>query len=56
MELSKDEKAIVEQALLFASLNSSDYQEITAYETVLNKFKAPKPQLDGFRYDYDDNL
>ncbi|HZH60790.1 MAG TPA: hypothetical protein VEY70_14700 [Metabacillus sp.] len=58
MNFSKEDMAIIEQALKAVSKNSSDYQEIAQYETVLQKFKnnEEKNQLDGFRYDYDDNM
>jgi len=58
MNFSKEDMAIIEQALKTVSKNSSDYQEIEQYETVLQKFKniGENNQLDGFRYDYDDNM
>ncbi|WP_417900592.1 hypothetical protein ABN702_10385 [Bacillus haimaensis] len=56
MNNSKDEAAILEQALQFALANSTDYQEIGMYEQVLSKFhKKNQTQMDGFRYDYDDS-
>lgn len=58
MNFSKEDIAVIEQALKTVSKNSSDYQEIAQYETVLQKFKnnGGNNQLDGFRFDYDDNM
>lgn len=58
MNISKDDQAILEQALHAALTNSTDYSEIEMYEQLLKKFSAvavENKQLDGFRYDYDDS-
>jgi hypothetical protein len=56
MNITKDELAIVEQALFSALANSTDYQEINMYEKMLLKFKnKDNNSTDGFRYDYDDS-
>ncbi|NLP50605.1 hypothetical protein [Bacillus sp. RO1] len=58
MDISKDDQAILEQALHSALANSTDYNEIDMYEQLLKKFSAAgveNNQLDGFRYDYDDS-
>lgn len=58
MNISKDDQAILEQALHSALANSTDYSEIDMYEQLLKKFSAVEvenKQLDGFRYDYDDS-
>lgn len=58
MNIIKEDIAVIEQALKFASQNSSDYEEISQYESVLQKLKnkSTDAQHDGFRYDYDDNM
>ncbi|WP_223700275.1 hypothetical protein [Sutcliffiella deserti] len=56
MNITKDDLAILEQALQSALANSTDYQEISMYEQVLEKFhQQHKARADGFRYDYDDS-
>lgn len=60
MQLNKDDQAIIEQALKTAAANTTDYQEIYAYEGVLEKLNSASrtnsgAQADGFRYDYDDS-
>ncbi|WP_226665760.1 hypothetical protein [Metabacillus litoralis] len=56
MEISKNDIAIIEQALKAASINSTDYEEIEQFETVLKKIDiTSSAQNDGFRYDYDDS-
>lgn len=68
MMLDENDKAIIAQALRVAALNSTDYEEITLYESLLQKlsWKNGSQQnmntdgldmdkyKDGFRYDYDD--
>lgn len=59
MNFSKEDMEIIEQALKTASKTTSDYKEIEQYESVLLKLNTNgenKNQLDGFRYDYDDNM
>lgn len=58
MNFSKEDIVIIEQALQAVSNSSTDYQELEQYKTVLQKLKnnGEIPQLDGFRYDYDDNM
>lgn len=60
MNMSKEEMAIMEHALMAVSQKSSDNQEIIQIEALLNKLKNSginaNAQLDGFRYDYDDNM
>jgi hypothetical protein len=58
LNILKEDVAIIEQALKVASKNSSDYEEISQYESVLQKLKSgsTNAQHDGFRYDYDDNM
>ncbi|MBM7603366.1 hypothetical protein JOC75_001336 [Metabacillus crassostreae] len=56
MDVSKNDLAIIEQALKTAAINSTDYEEIEQYESVLKKLdKNSSAQNDGFRYDYDDS-
>ncbi|WP_273125486.1 hypothetical protein [Bacillus weihaiensis] len=55
MNVSKHDQAIIEQALRIASQNSTDYQEIEQYESVLKKMDSDDSKNDGFRYDYDDS-
>ncbi|MDG4656912.1 hypothetical protein P6P90_09435 [Ectobacillus antri] len=56
MNINDNDKAIIEQALKAAAANTTDYQEIYQYESVLEKMgKKSKAQTDGFRYDYDDS-
>ncbi|MCM3616304.1 hypothetical protein M3936_01800 [Sutcliffiella horikoshii] len=56
MNISKDDQAILEQALHAALSNSTDYNEIDMYEKLLKKFSAVENKnLDGFRYDYGDS-
>ncbi|WP_404462214.1 hypothetical protein [Sutcliffiella horikoshii] len=58
MNISKDDQAILEQALHSALTNSTDYSEIDMYEQLLKKLSAVEvenKQLDGFRFDYDDS-
>ncbi len=56
MNISKDDQAILEQALHSALANSTDYSEIDMYEQLLKKFsEVENKNLDGFRYDYDDS-
>ncbi|KKI92679.1 hypothetical protein WQ54_08065 [Bacillus sp. SA1-12] len=52
-----DDIAIIERALHAAILNSTDYEEIDQFESVLKKLKKnpTAAQQDGFRYDYNDN-
>ncbi len=52
-----DDVAIIERALQAAILNSTDYEEIDQFESVLKKLKSNPPgaQQDGFRYDYNDS-
>ena len=40
MNISKDDQAILEQALHAALSNSTDYNEIDMYEKLLKKFSA----------------
>ncbi|WP_456274841.1 hypothetical protein [Bacillus sp. AK031] len=59
MRFTEEDQAIIEQALKAASANTADYQEITQYQKVLEKFqtsinKDGTAMHDGFRYDYDD--
>ena len=58
MNFSKEDIVIIEQALKAVSNSSTDYQELEQYKTVLQKLKnnGETAQLDGFRYDYDDNI
>lgn len=56
MDVSKNDLAIIEQALKTAAINSTDYEDIEQYESVLKKLdKNSSAQNDGFRYDYDDS-
>lgn len=56
MNISKDDQAILEQALHSAMANSTDYNEIDMYEQLLKRFSAVENKsMDGFRYDYDDS-
>jgi predicted transcriptional regulator len=57
MNVSTNDVAIIEQALKAAVLNSTDYEEIEQFESVLKKLnkETNSIQNDGFRYDYDDN-
>jgi hypothetical protein len=60
MDLNNDEVAIVEQAIRRAMNQTSDYQEIYAYQGILEKLVGndnAKSRLnrDGIRYDYDDS-
>lgn len=68
MMLDENDKAIITQALRVAALNSTDYEEITLYESLLQKLSWKNgshrsmnmdgldmdKRKDGFRYDYDD--
>lgn len=68
-QLDQQDITVIEQALMEAMNNTSDYQVISAYQDVLNKLKeegvesAPSMKkgaeqvqsIDGFRYDYDDS-
>ncbi|MCM3441142.1 hypothetical protein [Metabacillus halosaccharovorans] len=58
MNFSKEDIIIIEQALNAVANSSTDYQELEQYKTVLQKLKnnGKTTQLDGFRYDYDDNM
>jgi len=58
MNFSKEDIVIIEHALKAVSNSSTDYQELKQYKTVLQKLKnnLETAQLDGFRYDYDDNM
>ncbi len=59
MNFSKEDMVIIEQALKTASKTTSDYKEIEQYESVRQKLNTNgenNNQLDGFRYDYDDNM
>lgn len=56
MDVSKNDLAIIELALKTAAINSTDYEEIEQFESVLKKLdKDSSAQKDGFRYDYDDS-
>ncbi|WP_199445780.1 hypothetical protein [Bacillus weihaiensis] len=55
MNVSKNDQVIIEQALRIASQNSTDYQEIEQYESVLKRMNSDDSKNDGFRYDYDDS-
>lgn len=57
MNISNDDASIIERALKVALVNSTDYEEIAQFESVIQKFTAGKPSIlkDGFRYDYDDS-
>jgi hypothetical protein len=61
MNLDGNDKAIIEQALKAAAANTTDYQEIYQYESVLMKlsnkssYDKARARADGFRYDYDDS-
>ncbi|MFD3447580.1 hypothetical protein ACFDTO_23605 [Microbacteriaceae bacterium 4G12] len=58
MRLDNNDTTIIEHALQVAVANSTDYQEIYQYQSVLEKFKKALDTIeiepDGFRYDYDD--
>lgn len=58
MNFSKEDMVIIEQALKAVSKTTSDYKEIEQYESILQKLNnnGETTQLDGFRYDYDDNM
>jgi len=58
VNILREDVAIIEQALKVALQNSSDYEEISQYESVLQRLKSVSTdaQHDGFRYDYDDNM
>jgi hypothetical protein len=55
MNIEKNDLAIVEQAIRCAMNQTSDYQEVYAYQGILDKILSNKNNLDGFRYDYDDS-
>lgn len=59
MNIDGNDKAIIEQALKAAAANTTDYQEIYQYESVLEKLGTKSvganAKEDGFRYDYDDS-
>jgi len=68
MNFNEADKAVIEQALVEAMNNVSDYQAIEAYQEVLSKMRTKRPNTmtemkhsepltmnDGIRYDYDDS-
>lgn len=66
MQLNNHDLAVIEQALREAINQGADYHKISTYQSVLGKLQEQQDQfgngmamgtrqLDGFRYDYDDN-
>ncbi|RBW69086.1 hypothetical protein [Bacillus taeanensis] len=58
MNFQQHELTVIEQALKQAMNQSTDYQEIYAYEELLKKCSVQNAaaKQDGFRYDYDDSF
>jgi hypothetical protein len=58
MDFQQHELTVIEQALKQAMNQSTDYQEIYAYQELLKKCdkQSVAAQQDGFRYDYDDSF
>ena len=59
MDFTREDQAIIEQALKTACANTKDHHAVFQYQKVLQKFPGNSEMEtlanhDGFRYDYDD--